>query len=48
MMHEFLEKHGSIFEYVNLEQDLGIEGLRKSKESYHPIRLIDKYIINLK
>ena len=48
MMHEFLEKRGGVFEYVNLEQDLGIEGLRKSKESYHPIRMVDKYIINPK
>jgi hypothetical protein len=48
MMNEFLERHSSGFEYVNLEQDLGIEGLRKSKESYHPARMIDKYTISLK
>ena len=48
MMNEFLERHSSGFEYVNLEQDLGIEGLRKSKESYHPVRMIDKYTISLK
>lgn len=48
MMKEFLKNHCSGFEHVNLEQDLGIEGLRKSKESYHPIRIIDKYTISLK
>lgn len=48
MMNEFLKKNSDGFEYVNLEQDIGIEGLRKSKESYHPVRMIDKYTISLK
>ena len=48
MMNEFLETSGGAFEYVNLEQDLGIEGLRKSKESYHPVKMINKYTVSLK
>jgi uncharacterized protein len=48
MMNEFLEKNINGFEYVNLEQDLGIEGLRRSKESYHPVKMIDKYKISLR
>jgi len=48
MMNEFLEKNSGAFEYVNLEQDLGIGGLRKSKESYHPVKMINKYTISLK
>lgn len=31
------------FQFLNFEQDLGLPGLRKSKESYHPIALIQKF-----
>jgi hypothetical protein len=32
------------FEWVNREQDLGIPGLRQAKQSYHPARMIRKFI----
>ncbi len=33
------------YTYVNREQDLGVAGLRKAKESYHPCTMEKKYVI---
>lgn len=39
----FLEYSAKEFKEVNREQDLGDEGLRQAKSSYHPARFIEKY-----
>ncbi|MDH4271155.1 MAG: phosphatidylglycerol lysyltransferase domain-containing protein [Candidatus Aminicenantes bacterium] len=39
----FCQTYWSSVPFINREQDLDEEGLRKAKLSYHPVRLVEKY-----
>lgn len=36
------------YRYVNREEDMGLEGLRKAKESYHPVFMVEKGVVTRK
>lgn len=49
LKHNFAKHLASLdIESINYEQDLGVEGLRRAKESYHPVRYIKKYTLSSK
>lgn len=41
----FVKKHFQNVRIINRQEDLGIEGLRKSKQSYYPIAFCKKYFL---
>ena len=39
----WVRAHHPQIRYLNREDDMGVEGLRKAKESYYPDRMVEKY-----
>ena len=44
----FCEQEAARFRYINREQDLGLPGLRRAKESYYPHHMVKKYVVTPK
>ncbi len=44
MNREFLANEWSGYKYVNREEDMGIPGMRRAKESYRPAFMVKKYV----
>lgn len=47
MINQLFATEWKKYKYINREQDMGDLGLRKSKESYHPAFLVQKYCVTI-
>ena len=41
--HDFVANAWADMTFINREEDMGLDGLRQAKESYRPVKLIDKF-----
>ena len=47
LFNEFLKAQAGDARFINREDDVGLEGLRKSKLSYHPEYMLEKFSVTL-
>ena len=45
--HSFANQWGTV-RYLNREEDVGDEGLRISKQSYHPVKMLEKFTVQVR
>ena len=45
---QFVQHNCMEYDFVNREEDAGVEGLRRAKQSYQPLRLVEKYVATQK
>ncbi|NLP41525.1 MAG: DUF2156 domain-containing protein [Veillonellaceae bacterium] len=45
---QFVKHAWSKMRYINREEDMGLEGLRKSKLSYNPVKFVKKYVVTIR
>ena len=48
MNNAFVQNVWCDYKYINREEDMGLEGLRKAKQSYYPVKMARKYYAKLK
>ena len=48
LCNQFASHNAKGLSFINREEDLGIEGLRKSKLSYNPAFLLNKNVITFR
>ena len=46
--NEFAKYYAKDVTYINREEDVGDDGLRKAKLMYNPIKILKKYIVEVK
>ncbi len=48
LCNAFASAHFADVRYINRQEDMGLEGLRRSKRSYHPVAFCEKYAVKIK
>ena len=44
---EFVKNSWSHLQYINREEDMGLPQLRVAKKSYHPLKMVEKYVVDI-